>query len=272
MEGGRKVGLPYDLRLGLSQTETQGKCLNGPDWVFNWRLAGQLELFLLAKGILYNACDDIGEVFQAPIADVFEPGQSRRSLGNQPIGADQPVKEGLDAEGQQAHLTVGEGNTGHDFIQLAITGIDPESLGIFGYLDQEHPVIKGILYMGGGVESMLEQVGQDLHVVQGPVSLGEHGPEPVSIEAAKESVALLVLLLNPVVEVAGLQIFGTAGEVGIGQPQTIGQQALGTGGHIDRFAGHPHAGQAVEFHFLERDGFVKMIDGLAMNHFNDVFE
>ena len=63
------------------------------------RLAGELEVFLIAGRTFDNCGQGLGKVLQTFVADMFEPGGSCLGNGNQPIGADQPIKEGFDAEG-----------------------------------------------------------------------------------------------------------------------------------------------------------------------------
>jgi hypothetical protein len=133
---------------------------------------------------------------------------------------------------------------------LAITGIDTECPGVFGDLDQEHTVIDGILYPGGWIETVLQQLRQNLHIIKGVITIGEHRPQTIGIEPAKEGLPLLAFLLDPVVQVPSLKLCRTSGQVGIWYPQPIGQQPLRRGSHFNLLAGHPHLGQAVELHFL----------------------
>jgi len=79
-------------------------------------------------------------------------------------------------------------------------------------------------------------------------------------EPAEKGISVLLLLLNPIIEVPGLQIFRTAGKVRIRHPEPIGKKPLGSGSHIYRFTRNPHLFEAVKIHLMNRNGFIKMVD------------
>jgi hypothetical protein len=92
------------------------------------------------------------------------------------------------------------------------------------------------------------------------------------VETAEKGVSVLPLLLNPIIEVPGLQIFRTPGQIRVRHPQPIGKKTLRSGSYIHRPARYPHLFEAVKLHLMNRNGFIKMVEGILMNFGDDVFE
>ncbi len=66
------------------------------------------------------------------------------------------------------------------------------------------------------VETVFQHRVHRLDVVQGCVSIGEPGPQPVPfVEAAEQRVPFLGFLTEPMVQVLGLEFRRTAADVGI---------------------------------------------------------
>jgi hypothetical protein len=94
----------------------------------------------------------------------------------------------------------------------------------------------------------------------------------LSVEPAEKGVSVLPLLLNPIIEVPCLQIFRTPGQIRIRHPEPIGKKPLGSGSHGYLFPGNPHLFEAVKIHLMNRNGFIKMVNGILMHLVDYGFE
>ena len=214
-----------------------------------------------------DALKDVWELVHYPAGDVLVTGINS-GFSNKSVRTCQPVIKCLDGQGQNAHFGIGDGNSGND---LVVAGQMKCPL-VFRHFQHQHFVVQGELNFTGRVKPVFQDLGQDLHVIDGRITIGEHRTQSIGIEPTKEGFSVPAFLFNPVVEITGLQFSRASGQVGIRHPQTIGQETLSTGCHFDLLAGHPHAGQAIEFHFLQRDNFVEMIGGLLMTFVDYGFE
>jgi hypothetical protein len=234
-----------DLGLLLGDLELPGESVDGAFGIIHMGLGGNHEPVTSPLGLADNAPQDVGELVHDLAGDVLVTG-IHGGLGDQSVGTDQPVIEGLDGQGQDPDLGVGDGNAGNDLVLLS----QVKGLVVFRHFQHHHLLVQGELNFTGRVESVFQYLGQHLHMVDGRVPLGEHSPKPIGVKPAKESFPLLAFLFDPVIQVLGLQFFRAPGQIRVRHPQAVGQKTLGTGGHFDLFAGYPHLGQAVEFHFI----------------------
>jgi hypothetical protein len=72
---------------------------------------------------------------------------------------------------------------------------------VFRHFQHHHFIVQGELDFTCRVESVFQDLGQHLHVIDGRVPLGEHRTKPIGVEPAKEGFPLLAFLFNPVIQV-----------------------------------------------------------------------